>query len=137
MSDNYIIPEKQKVFIKFKSIDTLYSMDYSSDTTTVISVSKTGAGKTISGYTCNPITIKTSGGERKVFYAPPLYINPEYDKYNTISQMNVLTRETSSLWLESVSETPSYNITLTSTQVVPEAVSTSVFDLPPLPQKNL
>lgn len=137
LSDNYFSPEKQKVFIKFKSIDTLYYMDYSSDTTTVISVLKTGADKTISGYTCSPITIKTPGSERKVFYAPSLYINPEYDKNNTISQMNVLTRETSSIWLESMSESQSYNTTHTCIQVIQETVSSSVFDLPPLPQKKL
>jgi len=137
LSDNYFIPEKQKVFIKFKSIDTLYYMDYSSDTATVISVVKTGMGKTISGYTCSSITIKTSGSERKVFYAPSLYINPEYDKNNTISQMNVLTRETSSIWLESASESQSYSMMHTCTQVIPETVSSSVFDLPPLPQKKL
>lgn len=101
LSDQYFIPDKKRVFIKFKTIDTLYYMDYSSDTTSVLSVSKTGAGKTISGYSCNPITIKTSGAERKVFYSPALYLNPEYDKNNTIGQLNVLTRETSSIWLES------------------------------------
>ncbi len=102
LSDQYFIHEKQKVFIKFKAIDTLYYMDYSFDTSTVISISKSGAGKTISGYTCNPITIKTQAGERKVYYAPALYLNPEYDKNNTIGQLNVLSRETSSIWLESI-----------------------------------
>jgi len=135
-SDQYFIHDKQKVFIKFKSIDTLYFMDYSSDTSAVISVSKSGAGKTISGYSCNPITIKTSNGERRTFYAPALYLNPEYDKNNTIAQLNVLSRETSSIWLESTMETESYSVTSTCTQLVQENINNSVFDLPPLPQKK-
>ena len=136
LSDQYFIPDKQRVFIKFKSIDTLYYMDYSSDTTSVLSVSKTGAGKTIAGYSCNPIIIKTYGAERKVFYSPALYLNPEYDKNNTIGQLNVLTRETSSIWLESTTETQSYTISNSCTQIVQENINNNVFDLPALPQKK-
>ena len=136
LSDQYFIHDKQKVFIKFKSIDTLYYMDYSSDTSTVINVSKEGAGKTINGYACNLITIKTLNAEKKFFYAPALYLNPEYDKNNTIAQLNVLSMETSSIWLESTMETESYSATNTCTQIVQENISSSVFDLPSLPQKK-
>lgn len=90
--DQYFIHDKQKVFLKFKAIDTLYYMDYSFDTSVVTNISKTGAGKTINGYSCNPITLKTLNAERKYFYAPALYLNPEYDKNNTIAQLNVLSR---------------------------------------------
>ena len=136
LSDQYFIHDKQQVFIKFKTIDTLYYMDYSFDTSTVISVSKNGPGKVINGYSCNSLTIKTSGAEKKYFYAPALYLNPEYDKDNTISQLNILSRETSSVWLEATNETDSYRSTLTCTQLVQESVANSVFDLPLLPQKK-
>lgn len=136
LSEQYFIRDKQKVFIKFKTIDTLYYMDYSFDTSSVISVSKNGPGKMINGYSCNSITIKTSSVEKKCFYAPALYLNPEYDKDNTIGQLNILTRETSSVWLEMTDETDSYRSIITCTQVVQESVANSVFDLPPLPQKK-
>jgi hypothetical protein len=137
LSEQYYIPGKQMRFIKFKNLDTLYYMEYSSDTAAVISVSKEGAGKTISGYACTPITIKIFSGETKYFYTPALYLNPEYDKNNTIGQLNVLTRETSSIWLESIADTKSYSITTTCTQLVQEQLNPNVFDLPPLPQKKL
>ncbi len=136
LSDQYFIHEQQKVFLKFKALDTLYYMDYSFDTSAIIGISKSGTGKTISGYTCNPISIKTNDGEKKFFYAPDLYLNPEYDKNNTIGQLNVLSRETSSIWLESTWETESYTATHTCTQLVQENVNNSKFDLPALPQKK-
>ena len=50
--------------------------------------------------------------------------------------MNVLSRETSSVWLEMTEETDAYRSTQTCTQVVQENINSSVFDLPLLPQKK-
>lgn len=136
LNEQYFISSMQKVFVKFKGIDTLYYMDYASDTATILNVSKAGAGKTVNGYPCKLITIKTAGDEKKYYYAPSLYLNPEYDKNNTIGQLNIVSKETSSIWLESVLNNNSYTVTHTCTQLVQEEINTSEFELPALPQKK-
>jgi hypothetical protein len=132
----YFIPSQQKVFVKFKGLDTLYYMDYESDTATVLNVSKTGAGKTVNGYPCKLITIKTASDVKKYYYAPSLYLNPEYDKNNTIGQLNIVSKETSSIWLESVWDNSSYTVTHTCMQLVEGEIENSEFELTALPQKK-
>ncbi|MBO9682245.1 MAG: hypothetical protein J7502_06180, partial [Flavisolibacter sp.] len=69
----YYITEKQKVFIRYKGIDTLYYIDYSSDTTTIVSVNKTADKKRIAGYDCNSLAVQTSLGTSKYYYSPSIY----------------------------------------------------------------
>ena len=132
----YYISKKEKVYYKFKKIDTLFYLDYSFDTSNVISVSKTDDLKSIAGYECKSITIASTSGTSKYFYAPLLHMNPEYDRNNTIGNFNIYTKETGSIMLGYHNETGIYALTETCTRVEPKAVDETVFDLPKLPEQK-
>jgi Gram-negative bacterial TonB protein C-terminal len=134
--DEYYIPKKERVYLKFKTIDTLYYLDYSYDTSSLLSVEKLNQMKTFAGQKCNSILIKTSGGTEKYFYAPALYINPEYDRNNKIGRYDIYTKETSSVWLASYKETEKYSLTYESSRVEAKKIDESVFTLPKLPEKK-
>jgi TonB family protein len=134
--DQYFIPAKQRTYIRFKGIDTLYYLDYSSDTTSLLNVSKPAETRTIAGYSCKSILIKTSSSDKKYFYAPALYMNPEYDRNNTIGRLDVYTKETSSVWLASYEETQFYSISYESARLEAKKIDDTIFDLPKLPEKK-
>lgn len=134
--DEYYIPQKQRVYLKFKNIDTLYYLDYASDTTQVIKVEKKADQKNIAGIDCKAIVITTSKGSIKIFYAPSLYLNPEYNKDNKIGRYDVFTRETGSIWLAYTEENKAYVLTQQCTSIKQSAVDDVVFNLPALPEKK-
>jgi hypothetical protein len=132
----YYITDKQKIFIRYKGIDTLYYIDYSSDTATVVSVNKTADKKRIAGYDCNSLTIQTLLGATKFYYPPAIYMNPAYNQTNKIDQYNVFAKETSSLFLESEQQMEAFTLRQTALRVQETAIDDNVFKLPDLPQKK-
>lgn len=133
--DTYFITKDEKAYYRFKGIDTLFYMDYSSDTIGVSAVSKKDERKNIAGQECKSITIKTGSTNRKYFYAPTLYMNPEYDKNNKLGGYDVFARETSSLYLGLEEEDDSYSYSQTCRLVKPGPVDEAIFELPKLPVK--
>ena len=136
INDQYYIPKKERVYIKFKAIDTLYYIDYSSDTSTLISVSKSNEEKTIAGQLCKSILLRTSSSSKKYFYSPALYMNPEYDRNNKIDRYDVYTKETSSIWLACYEEGETYSLSYNCSRLEPKTIDESVFELPKLPEKK-
>lgn len=134
-ADIYFINKEQKVYIKFKNLDTLYILDYFSDSSTVKNISKQGDKKTIAGMECKPLKIELDNATYKYYYAPELYMNPEYDKNNKIGRYDIFAKETSSLYLYCENETKTYTTLETCYKVQQTAISDSIFLLPALPQK--
>ncbi len=132
----YYISDKQKVFIRYKGIDTLYYIDYSSDTSTLVSVNKTADKKRIAGYDCNALSIQTSQGTTKYYYSPAIYLNPVYNQTNKLDQYHVFAKETASLFLESEQQTEALTLRQTALRVQETVVDDNVFKLPDLPQKK-
>jgi hypothetical protein len=133
--DTYLISKDEKAYFKFKGIDTLFYIDYSSDTSSVLNISKSEEKRNIAGFECKAITIRTKAATRKYYYAPSLYMNPEYDKNNRISRYDVFAKETSSLYLSSFEENDSYTASYTCTRIQQSPVEKNAFELPNLPQK--
>jgi hypothetical protein len=136
VTEEYYIPQKQKAYIWFKGIDTLFYRNYSSDTSAVIDIKKTEDRKTIAGLECRPIIIKTATSTNTYFYAPALYMNPQYDQDNKIGRYDVYTKETSSLYLSLQQETPYYNVSLVGIRTEQRKIDDSVFELPKLPERE-
>ncbi|HMG69205.1 MAG TPA: energy transducer TonB [Chitinophagaceae bacterium] len=136
ISDSYFITKDQKEYIKFKGVDTLYYFEYDFDTTAVTKVSRSDEKRTIAGIDCKLITIESGGDSKKYYYAPSLYINPEYDKNNTSGRYDAFVKETSSLYLGLYEESKSFSLSHTCTRVEKVPVNDSVFKLPDLPQKK-
>lgn len=134
-ADLYFIAARQIAYFKFKKVDTLYYLDYSSDTSALISVTKEKEQKNIAGFACNQLTIKSTSGTKKYFYATALYLNPEYDKNNKLNNYNAFVKETESVWLGYNEETETYNLSHTATKVEQKPLDDNVFELPKLPEK--
>ena len=131
----YYRPDKQKLYMKIKGIDTLFYLDYHSDTTTVKSITKNADQKKVAGYNCKSITMVTGMHTMKYFYAPDLYRNPDYDKDYKIGGGDVLSREIASIWLEGFERFNYFDIQQTCYRVQPSAVNDNIFILPDLPEK--
>ena len=136
LKDEYYIPKKERVYLKFKAVDTLYYLDYSSDTTTLVNVSKLSEEKTIAGQPCQSIRVQTTSFTKKYFYAPALYMSPEYDKHNTIGRYDIYTKETNSIWLACYEEGETYSLSYNCSRLEPKSIDESVFELPKLPEKE-
>jgi hypothetical protein len=132
----YYITAKQRVYYKFKNIDTLYFLDYSSDTTAVTNSSILPDEQRVANYDCKTFLIRTSGATKKYVYAPSLYSNPEYDKNNKLGNYDVFIKATSSVWLNYTEETETYRSNTTATKVEERKIDNSIFNLPSLPEKK-
>jgi Gram-negative bacterial TonB protein C-terminal len=135
-SDIYSITKDQRVYFRFKGIDTLYYLDYSSDTTSLIDVSRSGKKRNLAGYDCNAITIKTPGSTKKYFYSPAIYVNPEHERNNKIGRTDVFVKETSSLYLGYFDDNSDYTLSQTCLRLKKQPVDKSIFEMPVLPQKE-
>ncbi len=133
--DTYFITKDQRVYFKFKNLDTLYYVNYNTDTSIVTKVSKSDEKKNIAGFDCKLLTVKCGDVTRKYYYAPALYMNSEYDKNNTLGRYDVFAKETSSLYLEYSEDAKAYSTLQTCTMIKQTQVSDSFFTLPRLPQK--
>ncbi len=136
LSDIYFIANRQRSYLRFRGSDTLYYMDYDSDTTTVNDIIKTGDERTIAGYSCKPFSVITPATTWKYYYAKDLYLDPSPDLNNKINRYDVFAKETSSLYLALYQEGQLYLSTETCTRLQRQAISDSVFNLPALPQKK-
>jgi hypothetical protein len=133
-SEAYVFPGKGKSYHKFKGYDTLYYMDVSMDTSTLLSLTKNNDKKTIAGYSCNSITLQTSAATSTYFYSPSIYMNPALTQNYRLGKEDVFYKETSSLFLGLQQETPSYTYSQNCTLVEQKTIDASSFELPDLPQ---
>lgn len=134
--EEYYIQQKQRAYLKFKSIDTLYYLDYAADTSQVTNIEKPVDQKKIAGIDCKALVLTTARTVTTYFYAPSLYLNPEYNKDNKIGHFDVFARETGSVWLGYTEESKSYTLTHQCTAIKQTAVDDAVFNLPALPEKK-
>lgn len=136
ISETWFVTKDQKIYLKFRAIDTLYYLDYGNDTSTVINISKTDEKKMIVGLECKLLTVRTGTSTKKFYYSPSLYMNPDYDKNNRIGRYDVFVKETSSIYLAYSDENELYLESETCTRLQPTAINDSAFELPRLPQKE-
>ncbi|HET9058199.1 MAG TPA: energy transducer TonB [Chitinophagaceae bacterium] len=134
--DFFYLAQKQKLYIKLRGIDTLFYIDYASDTNTVINIRKTGEEKKIAGLGCKAITIRTHSSTTQYFYSPSLYMNPGYNSNNKLSRYDVFAKETSSLWLASTEEHEEYVLSNVAVGVEEKPVTDSLFVPPAYPERE-
>jgi len=134
--ETYYITKDQKIYLKFRSLDTLYYLNYDSDTASVLSISRTAVKKNIAEYECNNIIIKTSKTTRNYFYAPALPVTPGSNTDNKLDADEVFVKETKSIWLSCFEDGETYTLSHTATKVESKLIDDKFFELPQLPQKK-
>jgi len=135
-SVSYYLTKDQRAYLKYNGIDTLYYIDYSSDTTAVTNVSRSNEKRNIAGFECSLLTIQLGDATKRYYYAPALHMSADYDKNNKIDRYDVFAKETSSLYLALYEETKTFSLAQTCTKLQQAPVDDSVFVLPKLPQKK-
>src|SRR5437764_9782152 len=135
-STSYYLTKDQRAYLKYNGVDTLYYIDYSSDTTTVTNVSRSNEKRNIAGFECSLLTIQLGGATKRYYYAPALHMNSDYDKNNKIDRYDVFARETSSLYLALYQENKTFSLAQTCTKLQQAPIDDSVFQLPKLPEKK-
>jgi hypothetical protein len=134
----WYIGKLKRVYVKYRNIDTLFYRDYSDDTTRVTGIIKSDTAASIQGYPCKSILLKKQAGSELYLYTDSLQQNIEYEKDNTIENMNVLIREIGgALWLYNKSDYPWAVVTDSCLLIDKSPVDDQLFDLPAFPQKKL
>jgi TonB family protein len=131
--EEFYVPKDEKVYLRFKGIDTLYYRDYADDTTLMQSVIKNTGSKKIAGYDCPSITLTTQSDTSLYYFAPPLYANPAHSQKLLIGHLNLLSEQTKAIWLEGETRTGNYVQSSTCMQVLPGKLDEKAFALPQLP----
>ena len=138
LSDAWYIGKSKRLYIKFRNIDTLYFRDYSSDSSKVTDIIKSDSVSFIQGFPCKSITLKRESSTSLILYTDALQLNTEYEKDNTLDNLNVLIRETgTAMWLYNKTDYNWASITDSCLHVDQSPVDDQLFNLPALPQKNL
>ena len=135
-SVSYYLTKDQRAYLRYNGVDTIYYIDYSSDTTTVTKVSRSDEKKNIAGFECSLLTIQLGDATKRYYYAPALHMSADYDKNNKIDRYDVFATATSSLYLALYQDTKSFSLAQTCTKLQQASVDDSVFVVPKLPQKK-
>jgi len=137
LHDEYHIIKDQKVYIKFRKLDTLYYLDYPYDTAKVIDITKSDSVFNIAGYNCKVITIRTSVSNSRLYYTSALLNDPVYVRMNTMGKFSAFFRETGgAVYLWHREEYPLATETDSCIRVEAKSIDDHIFDLPALPQKK-
>ena len=137
IQDEYYIGKAQKVYLKFRKIDTLYYMDYSGDSTALTGIVKSDSVFQIDHYPCKLITINFHGASSRYYYSTDLRFDPVHDSTNTIGHYNDYLRATGgAVYLWNRIEYPIFVMTDSCIRVEPKKIDDHVFDLPGLPVKK-
>lgn len=133
-ADTYILKEDRKEYIKFRKIDTVFYLDFDSDTDRVTGIIRSNTVVPIGGYPCKSITIETNKVSRQYYYSTNMRTNPEDDRYNMLAQAEVYSVETGGalkMWIRT--EYPYATETDSCVKVERKTVPDRVFRLPDLP----
>jgi periplasmic protein TonB len=137
-ADTYIIKDDRKEYIKFRKIDTVFYLDFSSDTSHVSGIIKNNTVVMVGNYPCKSITIETGKVSRQYYYSTELHTNPEDDQHNTLAQADIYADATDGalrLWTQA--EYPFATETDSCIRVEKRLVDDHVFHLPDLPIREL
>ena len=133
-ADTYIIKDDRKEYIKFRKIDTVFYLEFDSDTDRVTGIVRNNTVVEVGGYPCKGVTIETSKVSRQYYYSTTLRTNPEDDNYDMLAQAELYSTETGGglkMWTRT--DYP-YAIEVDSCiRVESRRVSDAVFRLPDLP----
>ncbi len=133
-ADTYIIKSDRKEYIKFRKIDTVFYLDFDSDTADVTGIIHDNAIVSIGGHPCKGLTIETSKLARQYLYSTQLYSDPEDDRHNLIGQADVYAHETGGalrLWIRT--DYPYATETDSCIGIERQPINDHVFRLPDLP----
>lgn len=129
----YQDPQLEKSFIKVQGIDTLFYLNYSSDSAKIENVLKKEEVKKIAGYDCKSIIIKSSKVTRQYYYAPLLYLDPKHDKNNKLGQFDEYVKQTSSVYLSVIEDFESFTYSINAISVEQKKIDDLAFKRPDLP----
>jgi len=130
-------PDEERVYYKFKGIDTLYFQEYGDDSTEVKKISKSDQLTNIGNFKCKSITLQTDKGSLKFYYSPDYKLNPSYDKNNKIGRFDVFAKETGSIRLGDETDKELYSTSQVCTKLEQRNLDPHEFDLPKYPVKKL
>jgi hypothetical protein len=137
-ADTYILKGDRKEYIKFRKIDSVFYLDFDSDTDRVTGILRDNSIVMIGGYACKGITIETSKVARQYFYSTTLRTNPEDDKFDMLGQAELYSIETGGglkLWIRT--DYPYATEVDSCIRVERKRVPDGVFRLPDLPIAGL
>ena len=135
--DEITVPKDKKVYVKFPKLDTLYYLDFPSDTSDLKGIQKTDSVFAVDWYSCKAITLKTTNYTRRLYYTETMHNNLPRELENTFGYNNVYARETGAavyLWLRT--DYTIATVTDSCVRVEQKSIDDHVFDLPALPLKK-
>jgi protein TonB len=134
----YYINKEKKAYYKYKNLDTLYTMDYSSDTSRIVDVVKSDSLTEVNHHPCKSVLFRTNSYTLHYLYSNDFYINPEYDKGNTLGHLDHFVEAANGgVWLSLTQEFEYVTVSHNCIHIEQKPIDNHVFDLPDLPRKNM
>lgn len=131
--DEYTDPVQKKIFIRFKNIDTLYYIDCGTDTSSLLSVTKSDKGPRLAGHDCKTITLNSTKGTLTYNYSPDFFLDPIYHQDYALGHYNTYVNESRSVFLKSTLQYPIGTVTSTAIRISAQPVDDKMFQIPDLP----
>ncbi|HXD79841.1 MAG TPA: hypothetical protein VN616_18625, partial [Puia sp.] len=133
-AETFVLKDDHREYIKFPKIDTVFYLDFSSDTDRVTGIVRSKSVVMLDGQPCRGLTIETSKVSRQYLYSTALRTDPEDDRNNTLEQAGVYATETGGglkVWVHT--EYPYATEVDSCVRIVGKPVPDAVFRLPDLP----
>jgi hypothetical protein len=131
--DTYYDPKDEKLYFRYKGIDTLFYRDYASDSSKIQDIRKDNQIVIVNNLKCNQVTIATNHATLTYAYTPLYYMNPAYDKHNTLERFDAYMQAAEAVFMDLRYDHSMYNYQQTAIDVQPQQIDDTVFRLPDLP----
>ena len=130
-----------KIFYKFRDVDTLLFQDYSklsSELDSVLSVTTIANVDTVLGRVCNRLVLKTRKMTLSFNYDPALAINPDWYKNTLGGYYNIIYANTKAVFLQFVIEGEGFISKGTATEIIQKTIPDTDFpNVDKLPKQKL
>ena len=129
----YYRKDEEKVFTRYKGIDTLFYTAYEDDTSSTPDINLTAREHNIIGFTCKEIRLSFPDQTTTYRYAEELYTNPEHTRNLKHRHYNLYAGQTKSIWLSNEQDHKMAWMLHQATSIYEQTIPDSFFKLPQLP----
>ena len=129
--------KENRLYNKFSNANTLYWSDGSFEGEKIVEVKKVKNKEMILGINCDELTMRTSRGIYIYYYNSKYAIDPNNFKDHIFGNWYAYVKESKSIPLKIVMDTPEFKSTSIAIEVDESEVDITHFDLPNLPIKPI
>lgn len=130
------IPLENRLYSKLAISDTIYWVDGKSNPDEVVSFELQKGKENILGFMCDALVLQTNTGQTTYYFSEKVKTNSELFKDHLYGNWAFMTKQTGSLPLKTVMETPQFTLVSIAKEINEMKIEDNFFDLPNAPIKK-